>query len=239
MTDLSTTVAAGSLSNPQTVHASVQHVLRRPQYEQRTPAWYDVRKGLITASDAGGALNIPAFKSQKYPRRDCLRQKTTGAFTGNHMTRHGQKYEDEVRERAMQALGECAWEVGLLVHEKYPWLGANPDGISSTGRLIEIKCPYSRKPSPTSVPAVYYAQIQVQLEVTDLDQCYFVQWQPAWLAPDEEEIFSIQVVERDRQWFADRVDALKSFHTELMAMRAAYVPPPPPVCYIQDDLYSL
>jgi len=237
MADIRTTVAAGILSDPQTVHPSVQHVLRRHQYEQRTPAWYDVRKGLITASDAGGALNIPAFKSQSNPRRDCLRQKTTGSFTGNHMTRHGQKYEDEVRERAMQALGECAWEVGLLVHEKYAWLGASPDGISSTGRLIEIKCPYSRKPSPTSVPPVYYAQIQVQLEVTDLDQCYFVQWQPAWLAPDEEEIFSIQVVERDRQWFADRVDALKSFHTELMAMRAAYVPPPPPVCYIQKDLY--
>jgi len=158
MTDLRTTVAAGILSDPQTVHPSVQHVLRRHQYEQRTPAWYDVRKGLITASDAGGALNIPAFKSQSNPRRDCLRQKTTGSFTGNHMTRHGQKYEDEVRERAMQALGECAWEVGLLVHEKYAWLGASPDGISSTLILCMHLCLRS---SLSSVPSFLVQQTPV------------------------------------------------------------------------------
>jgi len=236
MTDVVSSIAAG-VRDPQTIHSCIAGVLARPQFIQRSPEWYEVRKGLITASDAGGALNIPAFKSQRYPRRDCLRQKTSGTFTGNHMTRHGQKYEDDVRERAMLALGESAWEVGLLVHEQYPWLGASPDGISSTGRLIEIKCPYSRKPSPTSVPPVYYAQIQVQLEVVGLNQCYFIQWMPEWLAPDQEEIFSIQVVERDRQWFADRVDALKDFHSELMVMRAAYVPPPPPQCLVEPDLY--
>lgn len=40
----------------------------------------------------------------------------------------------------MQALGEVAWEVGLVVHPDLPWLGASPDGVTNTGRLIEIKC---------------------------------------------------------------------------------------------------
>src|SRR5210317_1943840 len=98
MTDVVSSIAAG-VRDPQTIHPCIAGVLARPQFIQRSPEWYEVRKGLITASDAGGALNIPAFKSQRYPRRDCLRQKTSGTFTGNHMTRHGQKYEDDVRER--------------------------------------------------------------------------------------------------------------------------------------------
>ena len=81
-------------------------------------------------------------------------------------------------------------------------------------------------------------QIQVQLECTDLDECYFVQWAPSHLAVDGQEVFSITVVERDRQWFADNVDALKSFHTDLMELRKTYVPPPPPTCSINMNLYE-
>ena len=55
------------------------------------------------------------------------------------MTRWGCDNEDPVRERAMQAIGEVAWEVGLVVHPDLPWLGASPDGVTNTGRLIEIK----------------------------------------------------------------------------------------------------
>lgn len=79
---------------------------------------------------------------------------------------------------------------------------------------------------------------QVQLEVADLDQCYFVQWQPAHLAPDNEEVFSIIVVERDRRWFAENVGRLHAFWKDLMDARAAHVPPPPPQCLIDLELYS-
>lgn len=220
------------------VHHAVPKLLARPQYEQRTPEWYDVRKGLMTASDAAGALGIPAFKGQRNVRDSLLKQKVSGTFTGNHMTRHGQDNEDQVRERAMQAVGEIAFEVGLVVHPELTWLGASPDGVTNTGRLIEIKCPFKRKPIPNYIPAHYYPQIQVQLECTDLDECYFIQWQPSHLALDNEEIFCIVLVERDRQWFADNVDALKSFHTDLMVKREHYVPPPPPACAISMTMYS-
>lgn len=221
------------------VHHAVPKLLARQQYEQRTPAWYEVRKKLMTASDAAGALGIPAFKGQRNVRNALLEQKVSGTFTGNYMTRHGQDNEDQVRERAMQAVGEIAWEVGLVVHPELTWLGASPDGVTNTGRLIEIKCPYKRPIIPTEVPHHYWPQIQVQLECTDLDSCYFVQWQPAHLAYNGEEIFSITVVERDRTWFADNCDALKSFWADLMKLRETYVPPPPPQCLVNDGLYSL
>lgn len=229
--------AAGIRTPDMVVHPRVSELLQVEQYEQRTPAWYEVRKGLMTASDAAGALGIPAFKGQRNVRQSLLEQKVSGTFTGNHMTRWGQDNEDQVRERAMQAVGEIAWEVGLVVHPTLTWLGASPDGVTNTGRLIEIKCPYKRKPVPYEVPHHYWPQIQVQLECTNLDSCYFVQWQPAHLAIDNEEVFSITVVERDRKWFAENVDALKEFWSDLMQMRKTYVPPPPPTCLISTDLY--
>jgi len=227
MDQVRTTIAAGTWAN-QSIHPVVPELLSRPQYEQRTEAWYNVRKGLMTASDVAGALGIPAFASQRNPREALLKQKVSGTFTGNHMTRWGQANEDQVRERAMQVLGEVAWEVGLVIHEDLPWLGASPDGVTSTGKLIEIKCPYKRVPIPYDVPHHYWPQIQVQMECTGLDACYFVQWQPASLN-GVEELFTITTVERDRQWFKSVVDELKDFHTDLMARRAVYVPPPDPV----------
>ena len=232
-------VAAGSRAvNEVCINLKVKELLARQQYEQRTPAWYEVRKGLMTASDAAGALGIPAFKGQRNVRESLLNQKVSGTFTGNHMTRWGSQNEDQVRERAMQAVGECAWEVGLVVHKDLPWLGASPDGVTNTGRLIEIKCPYSRTPIPGYCPGHYFPQIQVQLECTNLDSCYFIEWQPADKAADGVEVFSIIVVERDRKWFADHVDELKSFWVDLMALRKAYVPPPPPVCGMHRGMYD-
>lgn len=93
----------------------------------------------MTASDAAAAINVPAFKGQRNVRASTLDQKVSGTFMGNHMTRWGCENEDPVRERAMQAIGEVAWEVGLVVHPDLPWLGASPDGVTNTGRLIEIK----------------------------------------------------------------------------------------------------
>ena len=255
-------IAAGTRPvNELCINPKVPELLAKTQYEQRTPAWYAVRKGLMTASDAAGALGIAAYKGHRNVRESLLDQKVSGTFTGNHMTRWGCDNEDQVRERAMQAVGECAWEVGLVVHEDLPWLGASPDGITNTGRLIEIKvgagiscddslrtavahprplpqCPYKRKPIPYECPHHYWPQIQVQLECTNLDSCYFIQWQPAHLAVDGEEVFSIVVVERDRKWFAENVDELKRFWVDLMALRKVYVPPPPPTCGMNRGMYG-
>ena len=47
---------------------------------------------------------------------------------------------------------------------------------STAGRLIEIKAPKNRQPG-TYVPAEYYVQMQVQMEVTDLDAVDFIEAQ--------------------------------------------------------------
>ena len=86
-------------------------------------------------------------------------------------------------------------EYGLIPHLPEPrvsFIGASPDGIAShykldnsfsdrIGRMLEIKCPYSRKIitegeiDGTICPHYYWCQVQQQLECCDLDYCDF--WQ--------------------------------------------------------------
>lgn len=150
------------------MHPKSLALLARPQYVQRTAEWYEIRKGLMTASDAAGALGIPAWEGQRNVRDNLLKQKVSGTFKGNFMTRWGQDNEDQVRDRACEALGITCEEVGLVIHPNYSWLGASPDGVTSCGRLMEIKCPYKRKPIPYEVPHHYWPQVQVMILLTEL-----------------------------------------------------------------------
>lgn len=228
------------------VHPQVQYLKTVPQYEQRTPAWYERRKTLMTASNVAAALSIKPFASfQGDPRREAINQIVYGTFKGNVATRHGQKYEDAVRDRFDEILGTKTEEFGLLVHSDVhgkehglDWLGASPDGITNTGAMVEIKCPYRREIDPGEVPHHYLPQLMVQLEVCDLELAYFVEWQPSWLNKDGVEVFSIQTVQRDRAWFEKNKPLMKSFYEELMYERANYVPPPPPPKLIRDGIYD-
>jgi len=73
-----------------------------------------------------------------------------------------------------------------VVHPKYPFLGASPDGIvlmknlldSDWGKLVEFKCPISRKfTQDTPIPDAYYHQMQMQMECTGLDTCDYCEMQ--------------------------------------------------------------
>ena len=65
-------------------------------------------------------------------------------------------------------------EFGLIRHSEIPYIGASPDGISSNGIMLEIKCPYKRK-IDGKILEQYYYQIQGQLEVCNLEECDFLE----------------------------------------------------------------
>ena len=73
-------------------------------------------------------------------------------------------------------------EFGLLRHAEHAFVGASPDGICDersapelVGRLVEFKAPYSREIVPGAVPKKYLAQMQGQLEVTQMDLCDYLE----------------------------------------------------------------
>jgi putative phage-type endonuclease len=217
---------------PKYVHPKVQAILVAPQWEQRTPEWYAMRRTLITASDAAAAIGIPPYASYRGDiRADTVRKKVENKKLRNMYVAHGVKYEDEARDLAADALGVTFYDIGLLQHPTLPWLGASPDGISNTGIMLEIKCPLRRTIVPGEIPHHYVPQIQVQMEVADLDICAFVQYRPG-------EVLDICFAQRDRQWFETHVESLKTFWEAYMEAQKTHVPEPPPTCTVNDALYD-
>ena len=113
-------------------------------------------------------------------------------FNENDTVFFGRKYEAVASLLYEHIYNVKVVEFGALPSEKYPFLGASPDGIcskytldnkfsSKLGTMLEIKCPVTRNIQPTGniigdiCPYYYYCQIQQQLECCDLNICDF--WQ--------------------------------------------------------------
>jgi putative phage-type endonuclease len=225
------------------LHPATRKLFSREQFPQRTPEWFEARRGLITASDAAAALGIKPYKTYRGdPRADLLAKKLNDAPVQGMALAHGVKYEDAARDAAMAELGDTCYEFGLLVHPEHPWLAASPDGVTATGKCVEIKCPLRRKITPGGpIPEIYEVQVQLQLAVTDMETALFIQYQPAHVSETGQPFMDIQTVKRDREWFDRALPELKRFYDEYQAARASHVKVETPdtnVCLIVDSMYD-
>jgi putative phage-type endonuclease len=158
--------------------------------EQKSDEWLQLRKGMLTASDAASALGVNFFETQEqFVKKKVLDLK----WSGNVATEHGTQLEPLVRDMYDARTGSTSHEIGLVQHRDYAWLGGSPDGVTEGGILLEIKCPLTRKITP-KVPEYYMPQIQLLMEILELNECDFVQYKP----PEE---FQVTRVQRDRGWF--------------------------------------
>jgi hypothetical protein len=152
-------------------------------------------------------------------------------WAGNAATTHGTLLEPIARDLYDKTTSRTSHEVGLVQHREYPWLGASPDGITEDGILVEIKCPLTRKIEP-KVPKHYWPQVQLQLEITDLEECDFVQFRPARIedgvlrSPEE---FVVVRVTRDREWFTHALPVLEAVWRRVLKGRTEGL------CEILDD----
>lgn len=162
---------------------------------QCTPAWYEMRNNLMTASSAWKAIGTPGSV------RALLREKvdapqTVEAASGSPKASHsgfvqentplqwGKKFEPLSVLYYEARYNTAVQEYGCLIHPAYPFMGASPDGINFgddasnplLGRMLEIKNVVSRV--ITGVPKEdYWIQMQLQMEVCDLDECDFLETQ--------------------------------------------------------------
>jgi putative phage-type endonuclease len=192
------------------MHPVVQKLLEKQYADQKSDEWLKLRGTMLTASDVATALG-----DNPYEKPSSLILKKCGVpseFKGNDATRHGEKYESVARDLYCEKTGEVAHELGLVQHPDIKWLGGSADGVTESGRLIEIKCPVSRK-IENKVPKHYLPQIQILLEVLNLDECDFIQYRPEPLE------YQVTTIKRDREWFAERLPKLQSFWDEVMYKR--------------------
>jgi len=160
---------------------------------------------MLTASDAATAIGC-----NPYEPPDSLVLKKCGhiKFNGNVATEHGNKYEDEARDIYCERYGEVSHEIGLYPHPDYDWLGGSPDGITESGKLLEIKCPLARKITD-EVPVHYLPQLQLLMEILELEECDFIQYKPLSLTWPNEPEFMVTHVQRDRGWFSKYMPIMK------------------------------
>jgi putative phage-type endonuclease len=149
----------------------VNELINTPQPVQRTPEWYEMRNSMITASDWATVLG-----ESPYSNKDKILLKKCGEdiFITSKAIDWGVKYEKVATMIYELRNNVQVIEFGVLRHPTISYLGASPDGITSDGVMLEIKCPSSRK--ITGIPPSYYwCQVQGQLEVCELDRCDFLE----------------------------------------------------------------
>jgi hypothetical protein len=160
-------------------------LLNRKQFEQRTAEWYQQMATVISASEIGklfGSIRERAklviSKTVPYPERNqplAVLSEDMSAFDW------GIRFEPVVKQIYEHRYGTTLKELGRLSHPTFNRCTASPDGLvyscplqQRTGRLIEIKCPVTREIDGT-IPKDYYDQIQMQLHVTGLHTCDYVE----------------------------------------------------------------
>lgn len=162
------------------IAAQIEYLRSKPQPAQRTPEWYTFRHNLITASNAFKAFDSQSSKNQLIFEK-CMPIKYGSQRVSVTSPLHwGQKYEPISVMYYESKYNATVQDFGCIQHDKYPFLGASPDGInvdpgtSYYGRMLEIKNPVSRE--ITGVPKKeYWIQMQLQMETCNLDECDFLE----------------------------------------------------------------
>jgi putative phage-type endonuclease len=158
-------------------------ILNEAAPKQRTPEWYQRRYNMMTASNLWQALSTESQKNrliyEKCKPLDFGYTENKWINTDNSL-HWGVKYEPLTALVYEKMTGAKIEEFGCIQHEKYPFLGASPDGIVTNqdsplfGRMLEIKNIYNREMD--GIPSeAYWIQIQMQLECCNLDVCDFVE----------------------------------------------------------------
>ena len=190
------------------MHPQAEKFFNKTYPEQRSDAWFKMRGTMLTASDAGTAIGVNPYEK---PEKLILKKCGVSEPFNDWATKHGQKYEDEARQIYEERHNQKVFEIGLEPHHTLDWIGGSPDGITYSGRLLEIKCPKSRAIGDGTPPEYYYAQVQVLMECLELEVCDFVQYRPAEITYPKPAEFVCVEIPRNREWWATNMPIMKAF----------------------------
>jgi putative phage-type endonuclease len=190
---------------------------RKEACPQRTPPWYEKRNNHITASVMATVCGKNPYESIA----TAIYKKTgLGApFKGNAATRHGNENEFVAIQKYEKFTQQKCLEFGLLesLNPGEEFLAGSPDGITTTGRLIEVKCPYRRMPTE-EVPEHYVFQVQFLMHTLKLEVCDFIQYVPETIFQDE--VFIVTEVPYSPGFWCTYWPRLQRFWQHVLEVRA-------------------
>lgn len=190
---------------------------------QRTEAWFDARRGKVTASrvaDVIAKTKTGYGASRANYAAELIAERLTGVsaerFT-NAAMQWGTDTEPQARDAYSFLTDIDVTEVGFFIHPSIPESGASPDGQAGEG-LVEIKCPNTATHIATlldgKVPAKYVTQMQWQMACTGAEWCDFVSFDPRM--PADLQIF-IRRVPRDPAMIVDLETEVRGFLIEVQS----------------------
>jgi putative phage-type endonuclease len=156
------------------------------QNDQRTEAWHQKRGQMLTASEIYKALP-EATPAQRYELiMSKLTPKPVSNGPGAKALIWGTRFEPIAKDiyKSINYNHIDIVDTTCIPHPTVEFLGASPDGIIIAsnkddfryGKLVEFKCPISRKfTNESPIPDAYYHQMQLQLECTELEECIYIE----------------------------------------------------------------
>lgn len=183
--------------------------------QQNTQEWLDFRKRGIGASDVASILGLNPYRSayqlflEKMGKADAVE---------SPMSRYGKEMEEIARDAFISKHGILVFpRVCVSKRTNTPWAFASLDGMSlDDSTILEIKCPfYAEKAVEMSkqIPPMYYAQMQYQMFVTELNECHFWVYRP--------DFQHHEIVKRDDNFISDMMQKAETFYVEHMLKKVA------------------
>jgi hypothetical protein len=162
---------------------SLHRISTIEQPRQKTREWYEKRYGMLTASNISKALGSESQRNSLIYEK-CkplvIENHQFGSVNTESSMHWGVKYEPVSAAIYEHMFSLKLSDFGCIPHEKYPFIGASPDGIvcdpehQRYGHMVEIKNIVNR--DITGIPKEeYWIQMQVQLETCNLEYCDFVE----------------------------------------------------------------
>jgi putative phage-type endonuclease len=177
------------------------------ELEQRSPEWYAVRCGKVTASRIGDILKTLRNGSWAASRRNYAAQLVTERLTGkviehpytNEYMEWGKEQEPLARDLYQELHGPVS-EVGFVPHPSIPASGASPDGLVGDDGLLEIKCLIKANHIDIllteKIDDKHMYQMLWQMACTGRQWCDFVSYNPE--LPEHMRLF-VKRVHRDEE----------------------------------------
>ena len=200
-------------------HPSVDAMLKN-RLSSTFEGYHAARRGKVTASKISSIQNENAFKRDT----QMLDEFVNGSqFKGNECTRWGEDNEPHALNKFCEVTShDLIPEIDgktLILHPKYNYIAASPDGITYCGKMVEIKCPWSKSVGTRAinVPSQYKAQLHLQQHVCGMDETYFVTYAPKGYRCGKtrdlsrEETINIVKFMRDSKWMERNLPKIKLF----------------------------
>lgn len=138
----------------------------QPQFDQRSPEWFEWRKLGIGSSEAAILMGYSKYKTLHRLWLEKTDQVKVEYDAPGYMAARGIRLESRAR-RAYEKFSKITMTDRLFVHPKFSFVRASLDGYSEEFDLIlEIKCPklinHQRAKYNNLIKPEYYCQIQHQ-----------------------------------------------------------------------------